>query len=221
MSFVNCPNCNAQIKGGLFNSNKLLKDIDILIINEANNTNKDAYCDKCGFHLIGPSSLIFAEKISKLKEDIVNSLSEMLTTSIESPYNWNYKVLGLVTSQSVTGTGVFSEISMTINDMFGSESNSMNKKIKDAEQLCLARLKKSAREVGGNAIVGLDIDYSEVGSLRGMMMVCCTGTAVVVENTDVFSDKVNDALKSVDYDTAELTRLIEIHNKCVQSQHLA
>jgi uncharacterized protein YbjQ (UPF0145 family) len=38
-------------------------------------------------------------------------------------------------------------------------------------------------ELGGNAIVGVDLDYEtiEMGSGGGMLMVSATGTAVVIE----------------------------------------
>ena len=39
---------------------------------------------------------------------------------------------------------------------------------------------------GGNAILAVDIDYSELGGLKGMIMVCMTGTAVTLKNVDLF-----------------------------------
>jgi uncharacterized protein YbjQ (UPF0145 family) len=37
-----------------------------------------------------------------------------------------------------------------------------------------------AREMGANAIVGIDIDYETVGQNGSMLMVATSGTAVVI-----------------------------------------
>jgi uncharacterized protein YbjQ (UPF0145 family) len=38
-----------------------------------------------------------------------------------------------------------------------------------------------ARQMGANAVVGVDIDYEILGSANNMMMVIASGTAVIVE----------------------------------------
>ena len=45
----------------------------------------------------------------------------------------------------------------------------------------LDELKQRARELGANAIVGLDLDYEVLGKSNGMLMVSASGTAVLVE----------------------------------------
>lgn len=42
----------------------------------------------------------------------------------------------------------------------------------------MATLRTKALLMGGHAILGTDIDYSEVGGGKGMLMVCMAGTAV-------------------------------------------
>jgi uncharacterized protein YbjQ (UPF0145 family) len=37
-----------------------------------------------------------------------------------------------------------------------------------------------ARELGANAIVGIDLDYETIGQNGSMLMVTCSGTAVVI-----------------------------------------
>ena len=41
-------------------------------------------------------------------------------------------------------------------------------------------LAEQARELGANAVVGIDIDYEVLGEKNGMLMVSASGTAVVV-----------------------------------------
>ena len=40
---------------------------------------------------------------------------------------------------------------------------------------------KQARELGANAVVGIDLDYEVLGEKNGMLMVSASGTAVVVQ----------------------------------------
>ena len=42
-------------------------------------------------------------------------------------------------------------------------------------------MKEKAAELGGNAVVGVDLDYEVLGQGNGMLMVSASGTAVVVE----------------------------------------
>jgi uncharacterized protein YbjQ (UPF0145 family) len=45
----------------------------------------------------------------------------------------------------------------------------------------LRELQQAAREAGGNAVVGVDLDYEVIGKSGSMLMVSASGTAVRVE----------------------------------------
>jgi uncharacterized protein YbjQ (UPF0145 family) len=104
----------------------------------------------------------------------------------------------MVTGQSVTGTGVISEFTSSWTDFFGAQSNRYNAKLKAGEQLCFAQLRKQAADMGGNAVIATDIDYSEVGGDKGMLMVCMAGTAVRLKNLDVLSENRQKYLPTID-----------------------
>ncbi len=177
-----CPNCNSPIKNNVFSTNKKLLSTAVDVINAANGTKSSGYCNKCGDELFHTSLSKLRSDIRKLRHHLANSEQSMPIVTIHNPLGWEYEVLGLVTAQSVTGTGIFSEVSMSVSDLLGKESESMSSKMKDAENICLARLRHEATVMGGNAVVGLSLTYAEMGSLRGMIMICCTGTAVIVKN---------------------------------------
>ena len=42
-------------------------------------------------------------------------------------------------------------------------------------------MEQRAADLGANAVVGVDIDYEELGAGNGMLMVTASGTAVVAE----------------------------------------
>jgi uncharacterized protein (AIM24 family) len=65
-----------------------------------------------------------------------------------------------------------------------------------------------ALELGGNAIVAADIDYAEVGGLKGMLMVAATGTAVMLNNLDVLGAKNIEIINNLQ-GSIERLRLIE------------
>ena len=41
-------------------------------------------------------------------------------------------------------------------------------------------MEAEAAKLGGNAVVGVDLDYEVIGANGSMLMVSCSGTAVVV-----------------------------------------
>ena len=42
-------------------------------------------------------------------------------------------------------------------------------------------MSEQARALGGNAVIGVDLDYETIGQTSSMLMVSASGTAVVVE----------------------------------------
>jgi len=62
--------------------------------------------------------------------------------------------------------------------------------------MCLAQLRKQTLDLGGNAVIGTDIDYSEVGGQKGMLMVCMGGTAINITNIEVLGkDRADNIAK--------------------------
>jgi uncharacterized protein YbjQ (UPF0145 family) len=47
--------------------------------------------------------------------------------------------------------------------------------------MAMQELEQRAQELGGNAVVGVDLDYEVLGQANGMLMVSANGTAVVLE----------------------------------------
>jgi uncharacterized protein YbjQ (UPF0145 family) len=112
--------------------------------------------------------------------------------------------------QSVTGTGVFAEFTSSWTDFFGAQSNAYNQKIAAGEMICQTQLRLKCVELGGNAILAIDIDYAEVGGLKGMLMVCMTGTAVLLENTDIIGKEALEGLNVVTQ-TAQNRRAMRLY----------
>lgn len=93
-----------------------------------------------------------------------------------------YKIIkycGLVSGESVIGTGLFSELDADLADTFGVESSAFSSKLASAKRFAQDRLIDRVVEVGGNAVISVDYDYLTIG--RNMLGVSANGTAVKVK----------------------------------------
>jgi uncharacterized protein YbjQ (UPF0145 family) len=102
------------------------------------------------------------------------------TNSIEGSEIESYH--GPISSHVVFGANLFSDIAASFRDVFGGRSASYQNQLKRLTEAALQELKKEAKGVKGNAIVGVKLDYSEMsgGGKSGMFMVVATGTAVTL-----------------------------------------
>lgn len=167
------------------------------------------YCSKCGEKPYMESVKELQKKRAMLQEQVRGCIDLVPIITIPSPLNWSYKILGMVTGQSTTGTGIFSEFKSGWADIFGLQSSAYNEKIAAGEQLCSRQLRAKTISIGGNAVIAADIDYSELGGDKGMIMVCMSGTAVKIENLDVLPTESSDRLKEIDGLKRELIQIEE------------
>ncbi|MBW8687923.1 heavy metal-binding domain-containing protein [Chitinophaga rhizophila] len=192
-----CPGCGTKLKSGMFSVNNLLSDERLELIAEFTRTPKKIGCDKC----TGPEYFDvlteFRKRRTVLQDTFRNDLDHIPLATTHSPYNWQYQVLGFATGQSTIGTGLFSELAASWTDMLGMQSESYNRKIAAGEAHCATQLRGKAIQMGGNAIIGLDIDYAELGGDKGMIMVCMSGTVVKLSNMDVLEQAAVDAIERI------------------------
>lgn len=87
--------------------------------------------------------------------------------------------LGIVTGEAIMGANIVRDIFASITDIVGGRSGAYEQKLKEAREVALHEMTQAARQLGGNAVVGIDIDYEVIRD--GMLMVTASGTAVRVE----------------------------------------
>jgi uncharacterized protein YbjQ (UPF0145 family) len=100
------------------------------------------------------------------------------TPSIEGKHITKY--CGIVAGEAVLGANLFKDLFAGIRDLVGGRSGTYEKELRRARQIALDELSEQARELGANAVVGIDLDYEVLGEKNGMLMVSASGTAVVV-----------------------------------------
>ncbi len=86
--------------------------------------------------------------------------------------------LGIVFGDAVVGVNVVRDFFASIRDIVGGRSASYEKELAGARRTALENLLAEARELGADAVIGVDIDYEAMGKGGGMLMVTTTGTAV-------------------------------------------
>src|SRR4026209_2398551 len=91
------------------------------------------------------------------------------------------KYLGLVTGEAILGANVFKDVFAGIRDIVGGRSAPYEKELRRAQEIAITERESRAQQLGGNAVVGVDLDYEVLGANNGMLMVSASGTAVVIE----------------------------------------
>jgi len=93
------------------------------------------------------------------------------------------KYLGLVSGEAILGANIFKDFFAGIRDIVGGRSAAYEKELRQAKEIAITEMKEQAEALGGNAVIGVDLDYEtiSVGQAGGMLMVSANGTAVVFE----------------------------------------
>jgi uncharacterized protein YbjQ (UPF0145 family) len=86
--------------------------------------------------------------------------------------------LGLVTGEAILGANLFRDLFAGIRDIVGGRSAAYERELAKARQVALDEMSDKARQLGADAIVGIDLDYEVLGAQSGMLMVSASGTAV-------------------------------------------
>ena len=101
------------------------------------------------------------------------------TPTLEGKKVIQYK--GIVFGEVVSGVDFVKDFAAGLTNFFGGRSNSYEGELISARQNAIDEMAGRARQMGANAVVGVDIDYEILGSANNMMMVIASGTAVIVE----------------------------------------
>lgn len=92
------------------------------------------------------------------------------------------KYIGLVSGEAIMGANIFKDIFASIRDIVGGRSSAYEKELRSAKEIAIQEMIDQAQSLGGNAVIGVDLDYETVGQGGSMLMVTACGTAVIIEN---------------------------------------
>ena len=100
------------------------------------------------------------------------------TMHIENKPVQEYK--GLVFDEVVEGRNFVKDFMSGIRDIVGGRSGSYEDSLMKARQAALDEMAKRAKDLGANGVIGVSFEYNTLGQNGGMLMITCTGTAVVL-----------------------------------------
>ena len=99
------------------------------------------------------------------------------TPNVEGKQIVEYKQV--VFGEVIAGANFMRDFLAGITDVIGGRSSVYERRISRARQDALKELEEKAHALGANAIVGVEVNYTTVGT-KSMFMVIASGTAVVV-----------------------------------------
>ncbi len=86
--------------------------------------------------------------------------------------------LGVVAGETILGANIFRDLFAGVRDIVGGRSNSYETVLREARETAMKEMAEAAARLGGDAVIGIDIDYETVGQGGSMLMVAASGTAV-------------------------------------------
>lgn len=91
------------------------------------------------------------------------------------------RYIGIVSGEAILGANIFKDFFAGIRDIVGGRSAAYEEELRKAKDIAIAEMTQQAQILGGNAVIGVDLDYETIGSNGSMLMVSASGTAVVLE----------------------------------------
>ena len=107
----------------------------------------------------------------------------MLVVTTKDIPGWRIqRVCGEVFGLTVRSRNAFSQMGAGLKSMFGGELQGMTKNLVESRNEVMGRMLEHARAKGGNAVIGMRFDTSEMGDVWTEL--CAYGTAVVAVPVD-------------------------------------
>jgi len=141
------------------------------------------------FGLFGKSEekiqeLIDNKQFDELPAEVIDELAKhiILTTEMVLTGHTVIERIEIITAECVFGMNMFRDFFAGIRDIFGGRSKASQKVLRDSRRVCLTELRREALIVGANAVIAVDLDYSEIsGDDKSMLFLVASGTAVRIE----------------------------------------
>jgi uncharacterized protein YbjQ (UPF0145 family) len=142
-----------------------------------------SFCKECGAKLIEGASFctscgfpVTPTEAGEIREGMV-----IVTTPTVPGYEVK-EILGIVSGLTARTRGIGGKLVAGIESMIGGEVSAFTYEMEKARKEAIKRLSEEARRMGANAVVGVDVETSEV--FEGVVLISATGTAVNIEKEE-------------------------------------
>jgi uncharacterized protein YbjQ (UPF0145 family) len=135
-------------------------------------------CALCGSEI--PEDAKFCPKCGESVDEEASTGFMIVTTPTVPGYRIT-KVMGVVTGLTPRTRGILGQFVAGFESMFGGEVTAFTSELEKARLDAIRRVRSKALNLGANAVVGLDLETSDLGLQLGVVVISATGTAVVIE----------------------------------------
>jgi uncharacterized protein YbjQ (UPF0145 family) len=119
------------------------------------------------------------------EQELKANIQQVLVTTEMQPDITIRQRLGIVSAEVAYGMNIFKDIFSSVRNIVGGRSEAIQKTMRDSREAVLFELKREAHALGANAVVAVDLDYTQIGDAGwSMVLVVATGTAVIVDEAD-------------------------------------
>jgi uncharacterized protein YbjQ (UPF0145 family) len=138
------------------------------------------YCDRDFSDL--PEMRTFLRSANEQAEIDRKAIQVILTTAHSLEGFRVIETLEVISAECVFGMNLFLDMFVGLTDVFGGRSQTSQQVLREARRTCLSELKREAAGIGANAVIAIEMNYSEFsGKGKSMLFLVATGTAVKVE----------------------------------------
>jgi uncharacterized protein YbjQ (UPF0145 family) len=134
-------------------------------------------CALCGSEI--PEDAKFCPKCGETVDE--GPAGFMIVTTPTVPGYRITRVMGVVTGLTPRTRGILGKFVAGFESMFGGEVTAFTSELEKARLDAIRRVRSKALNLGANAVVGLDLETSDLGLQLGVVVISATGTAVVIE----------------------------------------
>jgi uncharacterized protein YbjQ (UPF0145 family) len=143
----------------------------------------DALCPACIEESLDTATAEEADSVRQMmtQQQMMIQLSKSVKVTTTPTFDGYHVVeyLGIESVEFVIGTGMFSEVSSSLADFFGARSSAFEQKLQAAKRHAMDALKYIAAKRGANAVLAIDLDYTEFSGNRIALII--NGTLVRIE----------------------------------------
>lgn len=106
----------------------------------------------------------------------------LMTTTASLETHRIRQYLGIVAGEAAVAPMVMRDFAAFIKREGGGRHAQFEKVTRETRQMALLNLEQEAKELGANAVIGVEFDYAYFAA-DGLMMITASGTAVILEET--------------------------------------
>lgn len=210
-NLINCPSCDTKLKG-LIKKIRMLNDDEMAFIKTFYGYNGSSLYEKCGSGLLEETKEIYNAKRVHMKRKLQDYYQSFPVLTIQPPGNWTFESLGIVTAQTTKDSRVSN--TSIIDALLGLNQNlvDLDYSANKGESVCFELLRQKTYALGGNAVVAVDIDYTEFGLKGELMLICMAGTAIKIDNLFEVNEKIQHARSNYEQDESMINEVLKFNN---------